>query len=60
MQAELDKFKNSVQILHDYYHAIEEKLIPEPPTQNVAELQFEGDEAPQIESIADGADPNVI
>lgn len=29
MQAELDKFKISVQIIWDYYHAIEDKLIPE-------------------------------
>lgn len=29
MQAELDKFKITITILQDYYHAIEEKLIPE-------------------------------
>lgn len=31
MQAELDKFKINIQIIQDYYHAIEEKLIPEAP-----------------------------
>ena len=29
MQSELDKFKVSIQIIHDYYHAIEEKNTPE-------------------------------
>jgi len=31
MQSEVDKFKASVQLLHDYYHAFEDKLIPEAP-----------------------------
>lgn len=31
MQGEVDKFKASVQILHDYYHSFEDKLIPELP-----------------------------
>lgn len=29
MQNEVDKFKASVQLLHDYYHAFEDKLVPE-------------------------------
>jgi len=31
MQCEIDKFKGIIQLIHDYYHAIEEKLIPETP-----------------------------
>lgn len=31
MQAELDKFKVSIQIMNDYYHAIDDKVIPEAP-----------------------------
>lgn len=31
MQAEVDKFKSSITVLQDYYHAFEDKLIPEPP-----------------------------
>ena len=31
MQGEVDLFKTEIQILQDYYHAIEEKLIPEAP-----------------------------
>ena len=60
MQAQLDKFKVSVQLIHDYYHAIEEKLIPEAPPANTVELVFEGDEPPAIESLADGADATKI
>jgi len=41
--------------LHDYYHAIEEKLIPEAPPVQTTELIFE-DEPPAVESIAEGAD----
>jgi len=46
-QAEVDRFKAAVQILHDYYHAIEEKLIPEPPAQYFVEI--EGDDLPPVE-----------
>lgn len=31
MQSEVDKFRSSIQIIHDYYHAFEDKLIPEAP-----------------------------
>lgn len=31
-QAEVDKFKVTIQIIQDYYHAVEEKLIPEAPS----------------------------
>jgi len=47
--------------LHDYYHAIEEKLIPEAPPQQTAELGFaEGDDAPPVEHLPEGADANKI
>ena len=60
MQAELDKFKVSVQIIHDYYHAIEEKNTPEITQPACVELTFEGDEMPQVETIAESADRNAI
>lgn len=56
MQAELDKFKVSVQILQDYYHAIEEKLIPEAAPSTTVELGFDEGEAPAVESLPEGAD----
>ena len=57
MQAEVDKFKTQVQIVHDYYHAIEEKLIPEAPAQAMVELAFpEGEEPPAVENLPEGAD----
>jgi hypothetical protein len=61
MQAEVDKFKVSIQIIHDYYHAIEEKLIPEAPPAQTVELGFpEGEEAPPVEVLPDGADKEKI
>ena len=61
MQAEVDKFKVSIQILHDYYHAIEDKLIPEAPPAQTVDLGFnEGEEAPPVEHIPEGADTNKI
>ena len=56
MQAELDKFKISVQILQDYYHAIEEKLIPEAAQTVTVELGFDDGDAPLVESLPEGAD----
>ena len=56
MQAELDKFKSSVQIMHDYYFAIEEKPTHEITTPLTCELTYEGDDMPPIETIADGVD----
>ena len=56
MQAEVDKFKVSVQILQDYYHAIEEKLIPEAAPNTTAELGFDEGDAPAIEHLPDGQD----
>ena len=47
-QAEVDKFKSSIQFIHDYYHAIEEKLIPEPPAAFTVEI--EGEDLPAVES----------
>lgn len=56
MQAELDKFKITVQILQDYYHAIEEKLIPEAAPSATVDLGFDDGDAPPIESLPEGAD----
>jgi hypothetical protein len=60
MQAELDKFKVSVQIVHDYYFAIEEKSTHEITAPTTFELTFEGEEMPAVETIADGADSQNI
>jgi hypothetical protein len=57
MQAEVDKFKSSIQILHDYYHAFEDKLIPEPPQMITQDLIAEGEDLPAVETLPDGADP---
>lgn len=61
MQAEVDKFKIQIQIIHDYYHAIEEKLIPEAPPATSVEIGFpEGEEPPEVEKVADGADQTKV
>ena len=57
MQAEVDKFKHSIQIIHDYYHAFEDKLIPEAPMNHTVEIVAEGEELPAVEVLPDGADP---
>ena len=46
-----------VQIINDYYHAIEEKLIPEAPAASTAEIAFpEGEEPPAVENLPENAD----
>jgi len=57
MQNELDRFKGNVQLIHDYYHVFEDKLIPEAPPLNTAELVNEGEELPPVEVFAEGQDP---
>jgi len=49
MQTEVDKFRTSVQLIHDYYHAIDEKLVPEAPEKYQYEMVNEGDELPPVE-----------
>jgi hypothetical protein len=56
MQSEIDKFKGTIQLIHDYYHAIEEKLIPEAPDQQTVDLQKDEAEVPEVEKILDGGD----
>ena len=61
MQAEVDKFKCQIQIIQDYYHAVEEKLIPEAPPATTVEIGFpEGEEPPAVENIPDGADATKV
>ena len=60
MQIEIDKFKGSIQLLHDYYHTIEEKLIPEAPESNTVDLMNPESELPDVEKCTDGADAGVI
>lgn len=61
MQSEVDKFRGLVQLMWDYYHAIDEKLIPEIseiPAFDILAVP-EGQpplELPQVEAIAEGAD----
>lgn len=56
MQSEVDKFKSSVQLIHDYYHAFEDKLIPEAPPAVTTDLVGESEELPQVETIPEGSD----
>jgi hypothetical protein len=58
MQTEVDKFKSSVQLLHDYYHAVEDKLVPEAPPLVTADLVGETEELPPVELLPEGSDPN--
>jgi len=60
MQSEIDKFKGTIQLVHDYYHAVDEKLIPEAPESNTVDLLAEDAELPDVERIADGAEPSDI
>jgi hypothetical protein len=60
MQIEIDKFKASIQLLHDYYHAIEEKLIPEAPESNTVDLMNPEQDLPDVEKCAEGADSGDI
>lgn len=57
MQAEIDKFKGTIQLLHDYYHAVEEKLVPEAPEAVTVDLMKEDVEVPEVERLAEGAEP---
>lgn len=57
MQAEIDKFKGTIQLLHDYYHAVEEKLVPEAPETVTVDLMKEDVELPEVERLAEGAEP---
>lgn len=56
MQSEIDKFKGTIQLVHDYYHAIEEKLIPEAPESQTVDLIKEDVELPDVEKIAEGGE----
>jgi hypothetical protein len=60
MQSEIDKFKGTIQLIHDYYHAVDEKLIPEAPEHNTVDLLKEDGDLPEVEKINDGADINEI
>ena len=57
MQTEVDKFRHSIQILHDYYHTFEDKLIPETPLVVTGEIIPDGEELPAVEVLTEGADP---
>ena len=56
MQAEIDKYRGIVQLLWDYYHAIDEKLIPQ--TEEIPAVDISGAdlENSAVESLPDGAD----
>lgn len=44
MQAEIDKFRNSANLLQDYYYAVENRLIPDPPEKLNYELVARNDD----------------
>jgi hypothetical protein len=56
MQSEIDKFKGTIQLVHDYYHTIEEKLIPEAPEGVTVDLMKEDLEIPEVEKLGEGAE----
>lgn len=61
MQCEIDKFKGTVQLIHDYYHAIEEKVVPEAPLEITVDILSPAEgEQPDVEKLADGADSSDI
>lgn len=60
MQSEIDKFKGTIQLLHDYYHAIEEKIVPEAPESVTVDLLKEDSEIPEVEKLNEGADSSDI
>jgi hypothetical protein len=60
MQIEIDKFKGTIQLLHDYYHTIEDKLIPEAPESNTVDLMNPEGELPDVEKVGEGADSGDI
>ena len=48
-----------MQLIHDYYHAIEEKLVPETTADSATvDLLKDEPELPEVEKIAEGADVN--
>ena len=46
--------------MHDYYHAVEEKLIPEAPEAITVDLMREDLEVPEVEKLAEGSEPTDI
>lgn len=60
LQSELDKFKTSIQIIHDYYFAIEEKTTHELTGAVTSELSFEGEEMPTVENMTEGSDSTLL
>jgi len=46
--------------MHDYYHAIEDKLIPESPETITVDLLKHDDELPDIEKVTDGHDITLL
>ena len=60
MQSEVDKFRSSIQIIQDYYHAFEDKLIPEAPPLITQDLLAEGEELPPVETLPEGSDPLLV
>lgn len=58
MQCEIDKFKGIIQLIHDYYHAIDEKLIPEAPEAVSVDIMKDEAELPEIEKVPEGPEAN--
>ena len=56
MQAEIDKYRGIVQLLWDYYHAIDEKLIP--GCEDIPAVDIGGGdiENTAVENLPEGAD----
>ena len=54
MQSEVDRFKGSVQVIQDYFHLFEDKLIPETLPTVSCDIVNEGEELPPVEVLPDG------
>lgn len=51
MQTEVDRFRASIQLLQDYYHAIDERLIAEAPAAYIVDIAGETEELPAVETL---------
>lgn len=60
MQAELDKFRVTIQILHDYYFSLEEKPTHEITGPTTSELVFDENDIPQVEQLVENSDSSQI
>ena len=49
-----------MQLIHDYFHVFEDKIIPEAPGSLTVDIGWEGEEVPPVELLTEGADPTLL